>query len=241
MAAQLWLARPTRRRLVRLDRTTRDADLRIRCRVVLKVAAGMSCTMAAGALGCASSTAARIVARFRRHGEAGLIDGRGDNGNRKLDADVCAGIITILEQRPPAYDFTRPTWTLEVIATVIERVLIVALSLGHLCKVLHQMRVRWGRPRPVVACPWKAVRRTRRIAALRRLAQNLSRHEALFYADEVDIHLNPKIGPDWMLPGVQRLVVTPGNNEKRYLAGAYDPIHQRLIYVEGDARRAGCS
>ena len=71
---------------------------------------------------------------------------------------------------------------------------------------------------------------------MRRLARNVSPAEALFYADEIDIHLNPKIGPDWMLPGVQRLVVTPGNNVKRYLAGAYDPIHRRLIYVEGDRK-----
>ncbi len=56
------------------------------------------------------------------------------------------------------------------------------------------------------------------------------------FVDEVDLHLNPKIGPDWMLPGVQRLVMAPGKNEKRYLAGAYDPKHQRLVYVEGDRK-----
>ena len=39
-----------------------------------------------------------------------------------------------------------------------------------------------------------------------------------------------------MLPGTQRVVVTPGNNEKRQLAGAYDPLHQRLVYVEGDRK-----
>jgi transposase len=165
-----------------------------------------------------------------------LLDGRSDNGGRKVDADVRAGIAAILEQRPPAYDFPRPTWTLELIVRVVERALHVTLSVGHLWKVLHRLRVRWGRPRPVVACPWKARRRQRRIAFLRRLAEQRAPGEALFYLDEVDVHLNPKIGPDWMLPGTQRLVVTPGNNEKRYLAGAYDPLHQRLIYVEGDRK-----
>jgi transposase len=105
MAVQLSLARPTRRRLVRLDLKTRDADLRIRRRVVLKVAEGMSGAAAARALGCAPSTAARIVARYRRHGEAGLLDSRSDNGHRKVDADARTGITTILEQRPPAYAF----------------------------------------------------------------------------------------------------------------------------------------
>jgi transposase len=119
---------------------------------------------------------------------------------------------------------------------VVERVLRVTVSVGDLWTLLHRARVRWGLPRPVVACPWGAARRLRRIGRLRRLAAHLAPHEALFHADEVDIHLNPKIGRDWMLPGIQRVVVTPGKNEKRYLAGAYDPVHQRLIYVAGDRK-----
>ncbi len=33
---------------------------------------------------------------------------------------------------------------------------------------------------------------------------------SVFYEDEVDIHLNPKIGDDWQLRGQQKCVVTPG-------------------------------
>ena len=54
--------------------------------------------------------------------------------------------------------------------------------------------------------------------------------------DEVDIHLNPKIGRDWMLPGTQRIVVTPGKNVKNYVAGAYDPLQGRLVYTSGDRK-----
>ena len=39
------------------------------------------------------------------------------------------------------------------------------------------------------------------------------------FQDEVDVNLNPKIGCMWMPRGEQAEVVTPGNNEKRYLAG----------------------
>jgi len=38
----------------------------------------------------------------------------------------------------------------------------------------------------------------------------------------VDVHLNPKIGLDWMNRGTQKLVATPGKNVKRYLCGAMD-------------------
>lgn len=74
------------------------------------------------------------------------------------------------------------------------------------------------------------------MAQLRRLAARPKPGEVVLYADEVDIHLNPRIGPDWMLPRQQRLVVTPGQNQKRYLAGAYDPLRGRLVYVAGDRK-----
>ena len=48
------------------------------------------------------------------------------------------------------------------------------------------------------------------------------------YVDEVDIHWNPKIGNDWMLKGQQKHVLTPGENEKRYLAGALEHKTGRL-------------
>ena len=231
---KLHLKRATRLWLRRLDRKTRDAELRVRCRVLLKVSAGRTCNAAAREVGCVPSTAVRIVARFEAHGEAALMDGRSENGHPKVDDDVRAGICKILEQSPPDFGFPRPTWTLELLARVIDQVLNVAVSVGHLWKILRRLRVRWGRPRPIVRCPWKAAHRAARIAALRRLAARRCAGEVVLYVDEVDVHLNPKIGPDWMLPGTQREVMTPGKNEKRHLAGAYDPTHPRLVYVTGD-------
>jgi transposase len=236
MVPVIRLDRPVRRRLQKLDRKTRDADTRVRCRVLIKVGRGMSCHAAAMEVGCVPSTAWRIVDRFVILGEASLLDGRSENGERKVDEDVRQGVREILLRRPPDFGFTRQTWSLALLTRVIAEEMGIELSPGHLWRVLRQMRVRWGRPKPVVACPWKAERRKKRIAYLRRLARRSTDEEPVVYADEVDIHLNPRIGPDWMLPGIQRIVVTPGKNEKRYIAGAYDPRTQRMVYVEGDRK-----
>jgi transposase len=227
----LRLDRPARRRVHKLDRQTTDPNLRIRCRVLLKVADGLSHHAAARHVGCAPSTAWWIIERFHLQGEPSLLDGRRENGCWKVDDDVREGIRQTLLQQPSDFGFSRPTWTLELLAQVISRQLRVALSPGHLWKVLNYMGVRWGRPRPIVACPWKAARRKRRLARLRRLAAAPPPGEVVVFADEIDIHLNPKIGPDWMLPGYQKLILTPGQNEKRYLAGAYDPQRGRMTYV----------
>ncbi len=229
MRSKLSLRRPACRRLLKLDRKQRSADLRVRIRVVLKVASGSSCNRAAREVGCVPSTAVRTVVRFRREGEASLIDHHSENGTRKLDADVRARVQAILAGRPRDHGHRRPTWTLELLRAVIAQVSGVRLSITHVWRRVNRLGARWGRPRPVVACPWRARRRQRRIAALRRLAASASDANVVVFGDEVDIHLNPKLGPDWMLPGTQRLVLTPGNNEKRYLAGAYEPLHDRLV------------
>jgi len=58
------------------------------------------------------------------------------------------------------------------------------------------------------------------------------------YEDEVDIHLNPKIGLDWMLRGQQKEVETPGQNEKRYLAGAMNALTGEWVWVEGKRKNS---
>jgi transposase len=70
------------------------------------------------------------------------------------------------------------------------------------------------------------------------MLSTLKRGEEAFYVDEVDIDLNPRIGPDWTLPGQQRWVLTPGQNEKRFLAGALNHRTGCLVWVEGDQKRS---
>jgi transposase len=58
------------------------------------------------------------------------------------------------------------------------------------------------------------------------------------YADEVDVHLNPKIGLDWMGYGQQKEVLTPGQNEKCYVAGAMDAVTGALTWVDGERKNS---
>ena len=56
------------------------------------------------------------------------------------------------------------------------------------------------------------------------------------YEDEIDIHLNPKIGVDWMPRGVQKQVLTPGKNAKAYVAGALDARSRNIVWVGGSEK-----
>ena len=98
---------------------------------------------------------------------------------------------------------------------------------------------RRGRPKPVVNCPGRTGQQ-RRLREIEQLVDNLPPSEVAVYEDEVDIHLNPKIGPDWMVPG-QQSVLTPGQNEKRYLAGAHRRERGNSSGSKARKRTVSCS
>src|SRR6185369_6774878 len=108
----------------------------------------------------------------------------------------------------------------------------VRVHVTTMSRALALIQARRGRPRPTVGCPWPKAAKTRRLNAIRNLLTTLPRRQVAVYEDEVDIHLNPKIGLDWMGHGQQKEVVTPGKNHKRYLAGALDVRTKEIIWVE---------
>lgn len=55
----------------------------------------------------------------------------------------------------------------------------------------------------------------------------------MFYEDEVNTHLNPQIGADWQVRRQQKRVVTPGQDEKYYLAGSGTG---KVSYVGGSSK-----
>jgi transposase len=75
--------------------------------------------------------------------------------------------------------------------------------------------------------------REKKLARIRSVFEQLGPSEAMLFADELDIHLLPKIGYQWMLKGTQEEVMTPGSNRKRYLAGALDIVTGKILHTIG--------
>ncbi len=98
-------------------------------------------------------------------------------------------------------------------------------------RILRRIGARRGRPKPTVQCPLSERQRRRRLKKIRTLLDELPDDEVAVYKDEVDIHLNPKVGLDWMLSGEQKRLVTPGKNEKAYIAGTLDARDGTVLWV----------
>jgi transposase len=187
---------------------------------------------------CAKSQVYRVATRFITANLAGLADRREDNGERKITQVYEHELLDLIDLSPSQFGYRRPTWTQELMVRVLAERVKIAISVSAMSRLLSRLHIRLRRPKPIVSCPWKKSRRTRRLRTIGELVENLPDYEVALYVDEVDIHLNPKIGPDWMKPSMQKEVLTPGCNEKRYLAGAWNPKTGRLIYVEGGRKNS---
>jgi transposase len=218
-------------------RQCRTAAERARSTIVLAWArAGSSAATVAEAVGCARSTAVRVAHRYLTEGEAGLWDHRRGNGMRKADDAMAAVLQRLVRAGPAAFGWARPTWTVALLGRELVKATGVAVSPTTVRRLLRRIGARRGRPRPVVRCPWPVEQRVARCAVLRRLWQHPPVGSLVLFEDEVDIHLNPKLGPDWMLVGEQKAVVTPGKNAKHYLAGALNVESGRLLWVSGERK-----
>jgi transposase len=215
-----------------------DAVIRCRCKIILSLVQGKTPTMIAHGGLCAKSQVYRVADRFIEHGLVGLADRREDNGENKATEAYGMALLRLIEGSPQEHGYRRPTWTQELLILVLVEQTGIRVSVTTMCRLLRRLRIRLNRPKPTVDCPWPKRRRTRRLRAIHRLIDNLAPGEVVLYLDEVDIHLNPKLGPDWTLAGKQKYVRTPGCNEKRYLAGALNPKTGKLTWVDGDRKNS---
>jgi len=225
------LPRAVKRRLKRAMRKTKDAGFRTRVQIVLLYEGGSGAHYIAAMLGCVPATAVRVVRRFQSLGEEGLLDGRRENGQLKVDEDVRQALAELVAVSPRDHGWSRNNWTRELLARSLYRQTRVEVSVTTVARMLQDLKARWGMARPIVVCPWSKARKARRLRAIRKIVDRLRAGEVAYFEDEVDIHLNPRIGRDWMLPGQQKLVLTPGKNRKRYLAGARAVKGNDLVFV----------
>ena len=229
----LVLSRQVKRHFRRVIHKSQDARLRTRYLIILHSAEGYSRRAIARMLLCSPATVDRVRHRYHEEGEGGLIDRRGDSGAAKVTDDYLLELLRVVQGSPLDYGYRRPTWTQELLVRVLAERTGITVSVSTMCRLLRRLRIRHGMPKPTVGCPWSARARKRRIRLIRRLIETLPPDEVALYEDEIDIHLNPKIGPDYMLPGQQKTVLTPGKNVKHYIAGALDAQTERVIWVDG--------
>jgi transposase len=205
-----------------------DPELRLRAHILLLLDAGQPWTLIVVVLFTSTATVNRWRTRYLRGGLDAVL-ARPRPRVRLWWVALIVGWVTT--RTPAEFGFVRSRWTCEAVAIVLREDWRVAAGRETVRRHLRAAGLVWRRPRPVLGPKDPAY--AYKLGKIRRLLRELPDSEVAVFQDEVDINTNPKIGSMWMWRGHQAEVVTPGNNEKRYLAGSLNWRTGELILTEG--------
>jgi putative transposase len=191
--------------------------------LLLLCRAGHTPTEIAAVLFCSRSSVYRVVKAYRA-GTLRFDDSRvgkvGQARLRILTPALKRSVVALLKTVPRAWGWCRTRWSCATLALELQARRGVQVSTETLRRWLHDLGWVWKRAK--LAAKDDDPQRVEKLARIRFVFEHLQAKAALFFADELDIHLLPKVGYQWMPKGEQVKVWTPGTNEKRYLAGAWD-------------------
>lgn len=207
-----------------------------RAQIVLALADGRGPAEISRILRCSESTVGRVAARYQDFRKEGLTDRRTLKVSVLGLMGILSLLVTLLCSPPGDHGWMRSTWSCELLGLEVAKRLHIAIHRSYITRLVHVAGFRFKRPRPTVISP--DPRKEEILAELAALKETLPAEELLFYEDEMDVHLNPTIGPMWMPKGVQWSVVTPGINVKNYVAGAMDHRTGQLTWVKGDHKNS---
>lgn len=191
--------------------------------LLLLCAAGRTPSEVATVLFCSRSSGYRIIRAYRAGTltfEEATEQTTQQRRLRLLTPSLKRSVSALLKTAPRTYGWCRTRWSCAVLATELQIRRGIQVSAETLRHWLHELGWEWKRAK--LAAKDDDPQRVEKLARIRLAFEQLRAGVALVFADELDISLLPKVGYQWMPKAEQVEVMTPGTNEKRYLAGALD-------------------
>jgi putative transposase len=209
--------------------------------ILLLCAAGRNPTEIAAFLFCSRSSVYRIVRAYRA-GDLGIRVDPDGQLSIAVQTSVLMPWLTrslgaLLQVAPRAYGWCRTRWSCATLAATLQATHGIKVSAETVRRWLHEMSWVWKRAKLVAKDD--DPHRVERLAHIRFHHEHLQAHEVMVFADELDIHLLPKVGAAWMPQGTQDEIMTPGQNEKHSLAGALHLATGTRLYCLGPRKNNG--
>jgi transposase len=215
MDGSIRLSAAERKTLLQELRRGTDPQRRLRAHLLLLLGDGWQWATIADVLFTSASTINRWRQRYR---DGGLPAVLGTPRRCPRAWWIALVLQWVTGQSPRDFGFWRSRWTCATVVALLAADHGVHTSRETVRRRLHEADLVWRRPRPVLGP--QDPQRGQKLQDIRALLRDLPADELAVFQDEVDVNTNPEIGAMWMRRGRQAAVVTPGTNDKRYLAGS---------------------
>ena len=159
------------------------------------------------------------IKRFDAEGPDGLYDQERSGRPRKVSQAVQEQLKSTIETDPLQSGSIATFWTAAMLVLALLNKLHLLVSRSTVRSALHQLGLRWGRPRlamPRKTDPEKAEKQWKIVQAV----VEAPPEAAVLYSDESRIELLPLIRAMWHWVGQQIRIPTPGSNDTRAIFGA---------------------
>ncbi len=171
--------------------------------ILLLCAHGRTPSEIAAFLFCSRSSVYRSVNAYRRSAlgisQATESDGSDQDRRRPYISSLKRSLLAIIKRVPGAFGWCRTRWSCQTLALALRGRRGVKVSRETVRRWLHEQGYVWKRARHVARDD--DPERFTKLARIRHLIEHLGPSEVLFFVDELDIHLLPKIGYEWRLAG----------------------------------------
>lgn len=183
---------------------------------------------------CSRSSVYRTVKAYRRNALFDLDEGGAPTPKirtRALKPTYARSLHALLKKTPSVFGWCRTRWSCATLSAQLKVQRGLDVSASTVRRWLHELDYVWKRGKLVAKggdAEWAP-----KLARIRHIAENLPTNEVLIFSDELDSHLLPKVGYQWTRRGTKVEVMTPGQNQKQYLAGGLDYRTGRLHHKVG--------
>lgn len=115
---------------------------------------------------------------------------------------ICTLLRELIKRSPGDFGYQHSRWSTELLAIKINEIIGCQLHAGTVRRWLPTAGLVWRRAALTLRIRYP--HKEEKMVAISAALTKCSREHPVFYEDEVDIHLNPKIGADWQLRGQQK-------------------------------------
>jgi transposase len=223
-----------RRQLRKLSQRSTDARLMRRAMAICWLLRGHSVDSVSEHLTAARSSVYRWAEWFRDGGVAALMRDSGGRPVVTVTDELLTALESLLDTTPRQFGYLRTTWSSELLSKALDEQHGMTIHPSTVRRALRRTEFRWRRARPTLHK--RDPRKAEKLQAIQAAIDGADPYTEVFFVDEADIDLNPRIGFTWSRQGQQTAIPTPGQNRKHYVAGALHAHSGRLVWVEHEKK-----
>ena len=229
----LEIPRAVRRRLKRLAQRPSVHGRRAHAVLLLRET-GNCVAEVARRLYAARSSVHRWRSLYEEYGEDGLVPEAPGRREWKASEEAFEVLAALVKSSPSEYGYLRSRWSSELLAIELSRQSKTEVHATTVRRWLKRLGYGYRRARPTLCI--RDPKKSERMQAIAEALADDDPYTEVFYSDEADVDLNPRIGPAWMPQGTQSAIPTPGKNRKHYLAGALHARTGKVIWAEHERK-----